>query len=120
MSAIRVMVDGKPEWRVERDPYWSLTQRQRRVLDTVRAHGGNRTRAAVELRITPQAVKAVLRIAARAGVAVPDGATRGPDRQPRKGSPVRCGYWMPRSNVPCARGNGHEGAHRDVDRRYAA
>lgn len=87
MSAVRVMIDGKPAWRQFRDPYWSLTQRQREVLDRVRAFGGNRSRAARSLWISTTSVQSSLRLAGRAGVSLPkapnNGAGRGPDLKPR-------------------------------------
>ena len=118
MSAVRVMVDGKPAWREERDPYWSLTQRQRRILDTVRGHNGNRSRAARDLGISFESVQASLRLAAANGTRVPaaprGGAGRGPDLRPRRGKPVPCGAAMPVAGAPCGRGANHAGAHRTL------
>ena len=120
MSAIRVMVDGKPQWRVELDPYWSLTQRQRQILDTVRALRGNRHAAARQLGITYPAVQSVLRVAARHGNTIPPRARRGPDLTRRINATVPCGAWMPRSDAQCGRRVGHAGHCRVKDRRLAA
>lgn len=119
MSALRIAHPGKPTQIIEqRDPYWSLTQRQRQILDTVRGHNGNRSRAARQLGITFRSVQASLCLAQHAGVRVPPaakgGAGRGPDLRPRKGKPVACGAHMPRYGASCARGMGHAGGHRSL------
>lgn len=80
MSALRFSVPGRPIVLVrDDDPERHLTQRQREVLAAVRAHRGNRTRAARQLGVTVQSVQFALRAAARHGARIPRGARRGPD-----------------------------------------
>jgi hypothetical protein len=77
MSAIRLSHPGQePRLVIETDPYWSLTERQRRVVDVVRFHCGNRSHAAKQLGVRVRAVQASVHRARLAGVSVPPGRTR--------------------------------------------
>lgn len=110
MSALRFAHPGRETQLVEqRDPYWSLTPRQRKILDTVRSFNGNRSAAARDLGISDQAVQASIRIAVARGNRPPPSLFRGRDLQPRATKPEHCGRWMPQSQAPCARGAQHAG-----------
>lgn len=75
-------------WVLEVDPEHQLTRRQREILHAVRAHAGNRSRAARSLGVTVQTVQYAIRAARLAGARVPPapncGAGRGPDLTPRR------------------------------------
>jgi hypothetical protein len=108
MSALRFSVPGMaPRLIADPDPFSGLTPRQRDVLAAVRAHNGNRSRAARELGVTTAAVQHVIRIATTAGARVPRGATRGPNSVPRPLAP-RCP--LPVAGGPCGRGAQHPGS----------
>ncbi len=88
MSALRIARPGRPvELVVDVDPYAGLTPRQRQALELVRAHNGNRSRAARQLGVTVQTVQFLVRAAKRRGAIVPDrrrAGGRGPDLGPRR------------------------------------
>lgn len=84
MSALRVAHPGQPVRLINLDPYAALTPRQNQILDAVRAHNGNRSRAARHLGISVQGVQHVLRAVVRLGVFVPKSDMRGPDLRPRR------------------------------------
>lgn len=88
MSALRIAVPGRPiELVRDVDPYEVLTPYQRRTLDLIRAHNGNRSRAARQLGVTVQTVQFTVRRIERRGVSVPPRARhggRGPDLAPRR------------------------------------
>jgi hypothetical protein len=110
MSAVRLAHPGQPTRVIEdRDPYLGLSQRQRDILDAVRAYGGNRSRAARQLRISVGRVQQVLRDAAEAGVLIPAGATRrGPHNSTPRPVGARCPRPMPLAGT-CGRREAHGG-----------
>lgn len=118
VSALRVMVDGRPTWKPDTDPYLGLSQRTRYIIDRLRGHNGNRSRTARDIGVTVQTVQRAVRVAAAAGVRVPaapkSGAGRGPDLLPRKGLRGPCAAPLARTGEPCARGIGHAGGHRSA------
>lgn len=88
MSALRIAHPGRPLRLIaEVDPDSRLTARQRQAVDLVRAHNGNRSRAARQLGVTVQTVQFLIRAAKRRGAVVPDRQRyggRGPDLGPRR------------------------------------
>jgi hypothetical protein len=69
-----------------------ISPHQKRVLSEVRAHGGNRSHAAIALGVSTTAIQTSLRLAGRVGVTMPEPATRYgiPNKVPFvPGSPLR-------------------------------
>lgn len=88
MSALRIAHPGRPvKLVIDVDHEAGLTPRQRLALELVRAHNGNRCRAARQMGVTVQTVQFLIRAARRRGAMVPDrklSGGRGPDLAPRR------------------------------------
>lgn len=85
-----------------------ISPHQKKVLTEVRAHGGNRSHAAIALGVSTTAVQASLRLAGKLGVTLPEIATRVgiPNRIPTVLTP-RCGRRL--RTGPCGRKAEHPG-----------
>lgn len=103
MSALRISIPGQPIRIVAEFDEATLTPRQRKTLDTLRAYRGDRRRAARALGITKEGIEGTIRRIRRAGAAVPPGlGTRLgiPNDRPRERAPI-CGRLMVRSGATC-------------------
>ena len=103
MSALRISVPGRPIQIVADFDEARLTKRQRQTLDALRAHSGDRRRAARALGISKEGLEGTIRRIRTAGASVPPG--RGtrlgiPNDRPRDRLP-RCGKALQRRPGIC-------------------